>query len=405
MVSAHGVAFVLPTVVLAGIVQIAFGMAGLARLMRFVPRAVMIGFVNALGVLIFLAQVPHVLNGTWVIYPLFILTVAIMLLLPRLTTAVPAALVAIIVVSAIVMVGHLDLPTVSGSGPTSAGLPAFTPLLVPIDLGTLQIIWPTALSVAFVGLLETLLTAKLVDDLTETRSRKGKESWALGIANILAGFYGGMAGCAMIGQTVVNVEIGHGRTRISTAVTALVLLSLLTALSDLMARIPMVALAAVMMIVAVKTVNWRSVHVTTLRRMPAPETTVMLVTVAATVATGNLALGVVGGAGLAMIFFARHIAGALRVERTLAETGDSVCYAVHGPLFFGSSNDLVDRFAYGSDPATVTIDFAHSQIWDASSVATLDAIGAKYRDRGAVMTLTGLDERSSAFHERLTGTL
>jgi SulP family sulfate permease len=404
MVKLHGVGYILPTVIFAGLVQIAFGVAGLARLMRFVPRSVMIGFVNALGILIFSAQVPHILNVPWLVYPLFVLSVAIILIMPRFTEAVPAPLVAIVVVTAIVMIGNFAVPNVGGEG-SVPGLPRITPFLVPLDHETLRIIWPTALSVAFVGLLETLLTAKLVDDLTDTRSNKGRESWALGVANIAAGFYGGIAGCAMIGQTVVNVKIGRARTRVSTVVAALVLLLLVTGLSDLMAQIPMVALAAVMMIVAIKTINWHSVRPATLKRMPIPETIVMAVTVAITVATGNLALGVAAGVLLAMVLFARRVAHVIRAERTLSHDRLSVRYDVHGPLFFGSSNDLVERFSYGADPKQVTIDLTHSQIWDASSVAALDSIETKYRERGATIIFTGLDQRSSAFHERLTGQL
>jgi SulP family sulfate permease len=405
MVKLHGVGYILPTIILAGAVQIAFGAAGLARMMRFVPRSVMIGFVNALGILIFSAQVPHILNVPWLVYPLFALSVAIILIMPRFTLAVPAPLVAIIVVTAIVMIGNLTVPNVGGEGSMAPGLPALTPLLVPLDLNTLKIIWPTALSVAFVGLLETLLTAKLVDDLTDTRSHKGRESWALGVANIAAGFFGGIGGCAMIAQTVVNVKIGRGRTRVSTVVAALMLLVLVTGLSDLMARIPMVALAAVMMIAALKTVNWHSIRPATLRRMPVPETLVMAVTVVITVATGNLALGVAAGVLLAMVLFARRVAHVIRAERTVDDDGLSVRYDVQGPLFFGSSNDLVERFSYGIDPKRVSIDLAHSQIWDASSVAALDSIVAKYREHGATVTFTGLDPRSSAFHARLTGRL
>jgi sulfate permease, SulP family len=405
MVRLHGVGYILPTVILAGLVQIAFGAAGLARLMRFVPRSVMIGFVNALGILIFSAQVPHILNVPWLVYPLFVISVAIILIVPRFTLAIPAPLIAIVVVTAIVMVGNLAVPNVGGQGSMAPGLPGITPFLVPFNLETLRIVWPTALSVAFVGLLETLLTAKLVDDLTDTRSHKGRESWALGVANIAAGLYGGIAGCAMIGQTVVNVKIGRARTRVSTAVAALVLLLLVTGLSGLMAQIPMVALAAVMMIVAIKTVNWHSVEPATLKRMPIPETIVMAVTVALTVATGNLALGVAAGVLLAMVLFARRVAHVIRAERTLSQDGLSVRYDVHGPLFFGSSNDLVERFSYGLDPKRVAIDLTHSQIWDASTVAALDSIETKYRERGATVTFTGLDPRSSAFHERLTGQL
>ena len=405
MVKVNGVGYILPTVIFAGLVQIAFGMAGLARLMRFVPRSVMIGFVNALGVLIFSAQVPHILNVPWPVYPLFVLSVVIIMIMPRLTEVVPAPLVAIIVVTAIVMIGNLAVPNVGGEGSMAPGFPRITPWLVPFNLETLQIIWPTALSVAFVGLLETLLTAKLVDDLTDTRSNKGRESWALGAANIAAGFYGGIAGCAMIGQTVVNVKIGQARTRISTTIAALVLLLLVAGLSGLMAQIPMVALAAVMMIVAIKTVDWHSVRPATLKRMPIPETFVMAVTVAVTVVTGNLALGVAAGVLLAMVLFARRVAHVIRAQRTLSDDGLSVRYEVHGPLFFGSSNDLVERFCYGADPKAVAIDLTHSQIWDASSVAALDSIETRYRAHGATVSLTGLDPRSSAFHERLTGRL
>jgi MFS superfamily sulfate permease-like transporter len=294
---------------------------------------------------------PHIFNVPWLVYPLFALTIAIVLVMPRITTSVPAPLVAIIVVTSIVILGHLTVPQCRRRGHDGAGACRASPALaVPLDLNTLRIIWPTAISVAFVGLLETLLTAKLVDDLTDTRSHKGRESWALGIANIAAGFYGGIGGCAMIAQTVVNVKIGQGRTRISTAVAAIVLLVLVTALSDLMAQIPMVALAAVMMIAALKTIDWHSVRPATFRRMPIPETMVMVTTVAVTVVTGNLAIGIAVGVVLAMILFARRVAHVIRAERTVSQDGMSVHYNVHGPLFFGSSNDLVERFSYWRRP-------------------------------------------------------
>lgn len=453
LVKDHGVEYLLPTVLLAGLVQIAFGALGLARLARFIPRSVMVGFVNALGILIFVAQVPHLIDVPWLVYPLFALTVAIILVLPRFTTAVPAPLVAIVVVTAIVMIAHLGVPNVGDEGEIGGALPGLTPFLAPLDLSTLALIWPTALSVAFVGLMETLLTAKLVDDITETRSHKNRESWALGVANILAGFYGGIAGCAMIGQTVVNVKLARARTRISTFVAGLVLLALVTLLSDLMAQIPMVALAAVMMVVAVTTVDWHSVRPSTLRRMPVPETLVMAVTVAVVVATGNLAIGVLVGVVLAMVLFARRVAHVITVTRVVvpgarstdaralaggvgetdaragtdgvratdaradahragatdarADLGPDggVRYVVRGPLFFGSSNDLVEHFSYAADPARVVIDFSGSQIWDASSVAALDAVVSKYRQHGIEAQIEGLDDRSSLFHGKLTGLL
>jgi SulP family sulfate permease len=406
MVKAYGVPYILPTILLAGAVQIGFGLFGLARLTRFIPRSVMIGFVNSLGILIFLAQVPHILNVPLAVYPLFALTILIVLLAPRVIPVIPAPLIAIVVATAIVILGHLAVPNVGGqSGAMAPGLPGITPLLVPLNLETLRVIWPTALSVAFVGLLETLLTAKLVDDLTGTRSHKGRESWALGIANVAAGLYGGIAGCAMIAQTVVNVKIGGGRSRVSTAAAAIVLLVLVTVLSGLMAQIPLVALAAVMMIAALKTFDWHSVAPATFRRMPRSETAVMLATVAVTVASGNLAYGVGCGVLLAMVLFARRVAHVIRVERTASEDGTAVRYHVHGPLFFGSSNNLAEHFSYAMDSGEITVDLTHSQIWDASSVAALDAVETRYKNLGRAIIFTGLDPRSLAFHGRLTGQL
>lgn len=405
MVKEHGAGYILPTLLMAGAIQILFGLTGLSRLMRFVPRSVMLGFVNGLGILIFAAQVPHLFGVPAAVYPLFALTVAIVLVAPRLTSAVPAPLIAIAAVTALAAALGLAVPDVGAQGDMQSGLPGFITLTVPLSLETLRIIWPVAISVAFVGLLETLLTAKLVDELTDTRSHKGRESCALGLANIAAGFYGGVGGCAMIGQTIVNVKIGGGRTRLSTLVAGLALFALVTVLSGVMAHIPLVALAAVMMIVAIQTVNWHSVSPATLKRMPWSETSVLAVTVALTVMTGNLALGIGAGVLLAIVLFARRVAHVIRVERSLCEDGQSVRYDVYGPLFFGSSNDLVERFSYGIDPDRVTIDLTHSQIWDASTVAALDSIEARYRDHGATVRFTGLDARSASFHERLSGTL
>ncbi|BDZ38161.1 SulP family inorganic anion transporter [Microbacterium suwonense] len=405
LVHGHGVQYLLPTVVLAGVIQIVFGLLGLSRLMRYVPRSVMLGFVNALGILIFIAQVPHVFGGTWQVWALFALTLAIVIALPRFTRAVPAALVAIVVVTAIVILGRMQVPDVAGEGTVGGGLPGLTPLTVPLDLTTLQLILPTAISVALVGLMESLLTAKLVDEITETPSHKGRESWALGVANVFAGCYGGVGGCAMIGQTVLNVKTSGARTRISTFVAGAFLLALVTGLSSLMGQIPMVALAAVMMVVAVTTVDWHSVRPSTLRRMPIPETLVMAVTIGTVVVTSNLAYGVIAGVVLAMILFARRVAHVIAVDRVLTEDGESVRYVVHGPLFFGSSNDLVDQFSYAQDPASVVIDLSDAQIWDASTVAALDSIATRYQRHGTTIVIHGLDDRSERFHGRLSGYL
>ncbi|WP_194762141.1 SulP family inorganic anion transporter [Pantoea ananatis] len=405
MVHAHGVAYILPAVVMAGLIQILFGVTGMSRAMRYIPRSVMIGFVNALGVLIFFAQVPHVWGQSPVVWVLFALTLAIVLLLPRVLKSVPSPLVAIIVVTGVALLMGYRVPDVGDEGPMSAGLPDFTALAVPLDRHTLQIVWPTALSIAFVGLMESLLTAKLVDDLTDTPSSKRRESWGLGIGNIFAGFYGGIAGCAMIGQTIVNVELGKARSRVSTIAAGLVLLLLVTGLSHIMAKIPMVVLAGIMMVVAVKTVNWHSLQPATLKRMPWSETLVMALTVGITVLTGNLALGVLAGVIVAMMLFARRVAHVIHAERQLSEDGQSVRYTVRGPLFFASSNDLFEHFDYAQDPKSVIIDLTHAQIWDASSVAALDGIEYRYQRYGTHVTIEGLDLRSSDFHRRLTGYL
>ncbi|WP_242814178.1 SulP family inorganic anion transporter [Klebsiella aerogenes] len=306
MVHQHGVGYILPAVILAGIIQILFGICGMARLMRFIPPPVMTGFVNALGILIFFAQVPHFWSRQPLIVGLFVLTLLIVLWAPRFIKAVPAPLIAIILLTAYTVTSGQLLPTVGDEGAMGGGLPGFNALAVPLDLNTLKIIWPCALSIAFVGLMESLLTAKLVDDLTHTPSNKSRESAGLGIANILAGCYGGIAGCAMIGQTIVNVEMGKARSRLSTIVAGLVLLLLVTVLSQVMAKIPMAVLAGVMVIVAVKTFSWQSIRPTALARNPWPETVVMAATVVVTVTTSNLAIGVLAGL-IAMALIPRRL--------------------------------------------------------------------------------------------------
>ncbi len=295
MVHLHGVQYILPAVILAGLIQILFGVLGMARLMRFIPQSVMTGFVNALGILIFFAQVPHFWTKSPLIVGLFVLTLLIVLWAPRVIKSVPSPLIAIVVLTLFTVTSGQILPTVGDEGSMSGGLPGLTQLLVPLNLHTLSIIWPCALSIAFVGLMESLLTAKLVDELTLTPSSKRRESIGLGVANMMSGFYGGIAGCAMIGQTIVNVEMGKGRSRISTLAAGVVLLILVTGLSEVMAQIPMAVLAGIMAIVAFKTFNWHSIQPGTVKDAPIAETLVMVVTVAATVSTGNLAIGVLGG--------------------------------------------------------------------------------------------------------------
>lgn len=305
MVHLHGVQYILPAVILAGLIQILFGVLGMARLMRFIPQSVMTGFVNALGILIFFAQVPHFWTKSPLIVGLFVLTLLIVLWAPRVIKSVPSPLIAIVVLTLFTVTSGQILPTVGDEGSMSGGLPGLTQLLVPLNLHTLSIIWPCALSIAFVGLMESLLTAKLVDELTLTPSSKRRESIGLGVANMMSGFYGGIAGCAMIGQTIVNVEMGKGRSRISTLAAGVVLLILVTGLSEVMAHIPMAVLAGIMAIVAFKTFNWHSIQPGTVKDAPIAETLVMVVTVAATISTGNLAIGVLGGIIVMVIIPAR----------------------------------------------------------------------------------------------------
>lgn len=402
MVAAQGVEYILPTVVMAGILQILFGWLGLARMMRYIPQSVMTGFVNALGILIFMAQVPHIIGHGPMVWLFFAVTLIIVLGLPRLFTAIPAPLIAIVLLTAIVAYTGLQLPNVGDEGSMSPGLPGFNSLQVPLNWHTLQIIWPAAISVALVGLMESLLTAKLVDELTDTQSNKHRESWGLGIANILAAFYGGVAGCAMIGQTIVNVELGKARSRVSTLVAACVLLLLVSVLSQIMAKIPMVVLAAIMVIVSIKTVNWHSLQPKTLRRLPVSETLIMLFTVIVTVWTSNLALGVVVGAVFATLLFARRISHIIVAQRSLSQDGQCVTYHVQGPLFFASSNDLYEHFDYANDPKQVIIDLSDAQVWDASSVSVLDSIEQRYHRHGCEITLVGLAGRSEAIHQRVS---
>ncbi|WP_444947961.1 SulP family inorganic anion transporter [Micromonospora ureilytica] len=401
----HGLGFLVAAVILGGVFQIVLALAGVAKLMRFIPRSVMVGFVNALAILIFTAQVPHLLGVPWLVYPLVAVALAIMVFLPKLTTAVPAPLIAIVLLTAFVVVVRLNVPNVGDEGTLPDSLPILGLPDVPFTLDTLTTIAPYALAIALVGLMESLMTAKLVDDITDTRSDKTRESWGQGVANIVTGFFGGMGGCAMIGQTMINVKASNARTRLSTFLAGVFLLILVVALGDVVALIPMAALVAVMIIVSVGTFDWHSIAPATLKRMPAGEIIVMVVTVAATLATHNLAIGVVLGVIAAMVIFARRVAHFAQVTSVLDPEETTRIYRVHGELFFASSNDLVYQFDYAHDPDHIVIDMSAAHIWDASSVAALDAITTKYETRGKRVDIVGLNAASAQFHENLAGKL
>ena len=405
VVANHGVHYLVPTVILAGVIQILLALAGVAKLMRFIPRSVMVGFVNALAILVFSSQLPELIGVPWLVYPIVAVGLVIVFGLPRLTTAVPAPLAAIAVLTVAAVVAGWDLPTVGDKGELPDSLPALLFPDIPLTLDTLRIIAPYALAMAFVGLLESLLTAKLVDDITDTRSSKPREAAGQGIANIVTGFFGGMGGCAVVGQTMMNVKASGARTRISTFLAGVFLLVLVVVLGDVVALIPMAALVSVMIFVAWAAFDWHSIRPSTLKRMPKSETAVMLITVLATVFTHNLAIGVGAGVLTAMVLFARRVAHFVTVRRTLAGDGGAVTYAVQGELFFASSNDLYTQFDYALDPDDVLIDLSASHVWDASTVAALDAITEKYRSRGKTVRITGLNDSSDAIRSRLSGKL
>lgn len=403
----YGMDYLIATVLLGGAIQIVLAVLGVAKLMRFIPRSVMVGFVNALAILIFLSQVEHLIDVPWMVYPLVAVGLVVMFVLPRFTRAVPAPLVAIVLLTGAAVLFAIRVPTVGDQGALPESLPAFFLPQVPLSWETLGIIGPSAAAMAVVGLLESLMTAKLVDDITDTHSRKTRESWAQGVANILSGLFGGMGGCAMIGQTMINVKASGARTRISTFLAGVFLLVLVVVLGDVVAIIPMAALVAVMITVSIATFDWHSIRPSTLKRMPKSETAVMVLTVAVTVWTHNLAIGVGIGVVVAMLLFARRVAHFTSVEREVTDIDGVpvVRYAVDGELFFASSNDLTTQFEYVDDPSRVVIDMTRSHVWDASSVAALDAIVTKYERHGTSVELVGMNDTAHAFHARLSGGL
>lgn len=405
IVPQYGLDYLVATVLLGGAMQIVLTALGAVKLMRFIPRSVMVGFVNALAILIFIAQIRYFVDVSWLVFPLAAAAIVVMVVLPRLTTAIPAPLVAVAALTAVTIAFGVQVPNVGDEGDLPTSLPSLFMPDLPMNLETLTIIAPFAFAMALVGLLESLLTAKLVDDVTDTPSSKTREGAGLGIANIVTGAFGGMGGCALIGQTMINVKISGARTRISTFLSGVFLLVLVVVFGDVVARIPMAVLGAVMIMVCFATFDWHSVAPKTLRRMPLSETAVMVATVAVTVWTDNLAYGVVVGVVIAMILFARRVAHVTDVVEIAHPDADTRVYGVRGELFFASSNDLIHQFDYASDPPNVVIDLSKAHVWDASTVATLDAVTTKYAKYGKAVTIVGLQGPSKERHDRLTGRL
>nr|CEL17493.1 Sulfate permease [Kibdelosporangium sp. MJ126-NF4]CTQ91280.1 Sulfate permease [Kibdelosporangium sp. MJ126-NF4] len=401
----HGLNYLIAAVILGGLFQIVLGCLGVARLMRFVPRSVMVGFVNALAILIFMAQVPELIDVPWPVYPLFAGGLVLMVLFPKLTKAIPAPLVSIVALTVLTVAAAIAVPTVGDKGALPSSLPVLGIPHVPFTVDTLALLAPYAIAFALVGLMESLMTAKLVDDITDTHSNKTREAIGQGVANVVTGFFGGMGGCAMIGQTMINIKAAGARTRLSTFLAGAFLMVLCIVFGPVVSDIPMAALVAVMVLVAFGTFDWHSIAPATLKRMPTGEITVMVVTVAVVVATHNLAIGVVVGTITAMVIFARRVAHLVDVTAAVDPDGTHVVYAVTGELFFASSNDLVYQFDYANDPDKVVIDLTDAHIWDASTVAALDAITTKYESRGKTVEIVGLNKHSARMHGKLSGEL
>ncbi|MBW4884564.1 MAG: SulP family inorganic anion transporter [Bacillus sp. (in: Bacteria)] len=395
LVRDHGLDYLFAATILTGIIQLIFGVLKIARFMKFIPRSVMVGFVNALAILIFMAQVPHFVGVSNMTYVVVGITLLIIYVLPRFTKAVPSALVAIIAMTAFAIFGHFDLRTVGDLGEIKQSLPAFMIPNIPFNFETLAIIFPTAFALSIVGLLESLLTSSIVDDMTDTESDKNKESRGQGIANIVAGFFGGMAGCAMIGQSVINVKSG-GRGRLSTLVAGVFLMFLIMVLGDWVVQIPMAALAGVMIMVSIGTFDWSSFSM--LRKVPLTDSIVMLVTVITVVATHDLSKGVFAGVILSAIFFVAKISK-LKIEETSEE--HAIKYIIKGQFFFASVQDFVKSFKTDEQTKKVILDFSEAHIWDDSAVAAIDKVVLKMKDQGIDVDLIGLNESSWKLVEKL----
>lgn len=398
LVREHGLQYLLAATILAGLIQIVAGYARIAGIMRFVSRSVMTGFVNALAILIFMAQLPELIDVTWETYVMVAAGLAIIYLFPRVTRAIPSPLVAIVVLAAAGLAFGIDVRHVTDLGELPTTLPFLLLPEVPFTLDTLWIILPYSIGVAAVGLLESLLTASIVDQMTDTDSNKQRESIGQGIANIASGLFGGMAGCAMIGQSVINVRSG-GRSRLSTFTAGAVLLFLLVVLGDVVGLIPMPALVAIMIMVSIGTFSWASLN--DLRRHPRRSSLVMLATVLTVVGTHNLALGVGVGVLLSGIFFAWKVAQIFRVTSKLSEDGRSRTYVVEGQLFFASAQDFLAALDFREELGLVHLDVSRAHIWDLTGVGAIDTAVLKFRKAGASVEVTGLNEASATIMDKL----
>lgn len=398
LVKDHGLEYLMATTILTGVLQIAAGALRLGSLLRFVSRSVMTGFVNALAILIFMAQLPEFYGAGWEMYAMVAAGLGIIYLLPYVTKAVPSPLVAIVVLTGFSTFFGLDVRSVGDMGELPSTLPLFLIPKIPLTWETLMIILPYAVTLTAVGLLESLMTAVIVDDLTDTPSAKNRECTGQGIANIVAGFFGGMAGCAMIGQSVINVKSG-GRGRLSTLFAGSFLLFLILVLGEWVKQIPMAALVAVMIMVSIGTFDWASIK--NLATHPKESSLVMLATVAVVVLTHDLAMGVFIGVLMSAVFFARKVSRLLLTESSLSADNTQRAYEVYGQVFFASAEQFAAEFDFKEEIDKVTIDLTRAHFWDFSAVGALDKVVLKFRRQGTEVELLGLNEASSMIVERL----
>jgi len=397
LVKDHGLQYLLAATVLTGLLQIVAGLVRLGALMRFVSRSVVTGFVNALAILIFLAQLPELTNVSWHVYAMTAAGLAIIYGFPYITKAIPSPLITIVVLTAVAIAVDLDIRTVGDMGALPDSLPVFLLPDIPLTLQTLEIIFPYSLTLMVVGLLESLMTATIVDDLTDTKSDKNRECVGQGVANIASGFIGGMAGCAMIGQSVINVKSG-GRGRLSTFSAGIFLLLMVVFLGDWVSRIPMAALVAVMIMVSIGTFNWASVR--NLREHPKSSSVVMLATVAVTVATHDLAKGVLVGVLLSGFFFAHKVGQILRIQSKAEDEGRTRTYQILGQVFFASADRFSNAFDYKEVVDKVRIDVSRAHFWDITAVSALDRVVLKFRREGTEVEVVGLNEASATMVDR-----
>lgn len=395
LVKEYGLNYLLAATILTGVIQVLFGVFKVARVMKFIPRAVMIGFVNALAIMIFMAQVPHFLGISNMTYVFVAVTLVILYVVPRFIKSIPAPLIAIVVLTVVAIFSGVDLRTVGDLGSITQSLPSFLIPDVPFTLETLKIIFPYSISLAIVGLLESLLTASIVDDMTGTESNKNKEAKGQGIANIVTGCFGGMAGCAMIGQSVINVKSG-GRGRLSTLIAGLFLIFLIIVLGDLVVRIPMPVLVGIMIMVSIGTFDWSSFKY--LITAPKSDAVVMLVTVVIVVVTHDLSKGVIAGVILSAIFFVAKIS-TIKVKEQ--HNHSNTIFDVEGQLFFASVEGFVESFDFTVKGENIIIDFSEAHIWDDSAVGAIDKVVLKYHENDNTVTIKGLDSASKRLVEKL----